>query len=165
MALFSGASSRQHAFSIILTLQRSDNAAKGLFLLAQRVRCQPEFLDALSVVDFSRVDVPEPVDGHGMHPVKFTGLSAAAAEAADDSAVLAPDDADLVVLAIGGEQICLLRIGPKREVPDSAVAEGVLLVKEFLHEAAVLAEHLNAVVDAVADIDEPVIGDLHAIDR
>ena len=37
--------------------------------------------------------------------------------------------------------------------------------REFLHEGAVLLEHLDAVVGAVADIDEPVIGDLHAMHR
>ena len=98
-----------------------------------------------------------------MDPVELPGIAAVVAEAADHAAVLALDDADLVVLAVGAEQIGLLRIGPDREVPHRAVAERVLLEEPLLDEGAVLLEHLDAVVDAVADIDQPVIGDLHAM--
>src|SRR5215475_12436103 len=98
-----------------------------------------------------------------MHPVELAGVAAAAAEAADHAAVLALDDADFVVFAVGAEQIGLLWIGPEGEVPNGAIAERGLLVEPLLHEGAVFLEDLHAVVDAVADIDEPVAGDLHAM--
>ena len=85
-------------------------------------------------------------------------------KAADHGAVLAAvQHPDFVVFAVGAQQIALPGIGPDRQVPHRAVAERVLLVEPFLDEAAVLAEHLDAVVDAVADIDQPVIGDLDAM--
>src|SRR5438874_9443034 len=85
--------------------------------LAQRVRVgQLEFLDALGVVDLAGIDVARFVDRHGVYPVELAGIAAAAAEAADHAAVLAPEDADLVVLAVGIEEIGLLRIGPDGEI-------------------------------------------------
>src|ERR1700758_1581588 len=98
-----------------------------------------------------------------MHPVKLPGVAAATPKAADHRAVLAADDADLVVLAVGGQQIGLLRVRPEREVPDRTVAERALLEEPLPHEGAVLLENLDAVVDAVADIDQAVIGDFYAM--
>ena len=36
---------------------------------------------------------------------------------------------------------------------------------EFLHELAVLVEHLDAVVGAVADVHQAVVGQPHAVHR
>ena len=95
--------------------------------------------------------------------MELAGIAAAAAKTADHGTVVALQHPDFVVLAIGAQQLGLLRIGPDRDVPHRAVAERVLFVEPFLHEGAVLPEHLDAVVDAVADIDQPVIGELHAM--
>src|SRR5262249_36439687 len=67
--------------------------------------------------------------------------------------------------AVGIEQEGLFAIDPEVEVPDRTRGPGVLLVGELLHEAAVLAEHLNAVVGAVADVDEAIPRDLDAMNR
>src|SRR5215472_1621282 len=128
--------------------------------LFQRVRGQPEFLDALGVVDFAGIDVTELVHGHGMDPVELAGVAAAAAEPADHAAILALQNAYLVVLPVGVQQISLLGIGPDREVPRRAIAERVLLKEPLLHEGAVLLEDLDTVLRAVADIDLAVIGNL-----
>src|SRR6185437_13655703 len=122
-----------------------------------------ELLHSLSGIDLGRVDITLGVNRDGMHPVKLTGVAAVAAEAADHGAVFAVENPDLVVLAVRAEQIGLLRIGPDREIPHRAIAERIFLVEPFLDEAAVLFEHLDAVVDAIADIDQAVIGDLHAM--
>src|SRR5436305_12365290 len=121
------------------------------------VRGQPELLNALSGVNFGGIHVALAVDRHGMDPVELPGVAAVAPEAAGDGALVAPDDADLVVFTVGAEQIALVRIWPYRDVPNRAIAERVLLEEPFLDEGAVLPEHLDAVVDAVADIDQPVI--------
>src|SRR3954464_8040215 len=127
------------------------------------VRGQPELLDTLSGVNLGGIHVALAVDRHGMDPVELPGIAAVAPEAADDGAVIAPDDADLVVFAVGTEQIALFRIGPDRDVPNRAIAERVLFEEPLLDERSVLPEYLNAIVDAVADIDQAVIGDLHAM--
>src|SRR5579859_1106600 len=62
------------------------------------------------------------------------------------------------------EQAGLLRVWPQREVEHRAVAAAVLLIEPFLLGTAVLLEHLNAVLPAVADIDEAVICDCDAMD-
>src|SRR3954454_6175690 len=131
--------------------------------LPQCIGGQLEFLDTLSAVDLGRVDVAFGIDRHRVNPVKLPGVAAAAAEGADDRAVLALEHPDLVVLAIGAQQISLSGIGPDRDVPNRAVAERILLEEPLLDEGAVPPKHLDAIVHAVADIDQTVIGDLHAM--
>src|SRR3954470_22154316 len=58
-----------------------------------------------------------------------------------------------------------LLVGEKLQVPNRAVGACVFFDDEFLHESAVFTEHLDAVVDAIADIDEPVARELHAVNR
>src|SRR5689334_19968861 len=95
----------------------------------ERIRNQLELLHALSGVDLCRIDVPFRVDSHGVNPVELAGLPAVAAKAADHAAVVAFQDADFVVFAVGAEQPSLLRVRPDRDVPHGAIAERVLLVK------------------------------------
>src|ERR1700722_2543571 len=135
----------------------------GRQYLSERVRGQLEFLDALSGIDLGGIDVAFGIDRHRMDPVKLPGVAAVVSETADDGPILAVQDSDFIVLAIGAQQIGLFRIGPDRDIPHRAVAERVLLVEPFLHEAAVLPENLDTVIDAVADIDQAVIGNLHAM--
>src|SRR3954453_3978121 len=66
----------------------------GLF---QRVRCQLEFLDALSGIDLGGVNIALLVDRHGVNPVKLAGVAAVMAESSDHAAVVPLQDADLVV--------------------------------------------------------------------
>src|SRR5262245_45199079 len=49
--------------------------------------------------------------------------------------------------------------------PDRAVRQRLLVDAEFLDDTAILAKRLNAIVDAVADIDETVIRQTHAVHR
>src|SRR5882757_10513413 len=122
--------------------------------LFQRVRCQLEFLDALSGIDLGGIDVALCIDRHGVNPVELAGVAAIVAEGPGHAAVVPLQDPDLVVLAVGAEQIALLRIRPDCDVPHRAITERVLFVEPFSHEGAVLLEHLNAVIDAVADVNE-----------
>src|ERR1700692_4164047 len=122
--------------------------------LSQRVRSQLEFLDALSGIDLGGVDVALGVDRDGVDPVKLSGVAAVMSEAADNGAVVTPENPDLVVLAVSTQEIGLFRIRPDRDVPHRAVTECVLFVEPLLDEGAVLFKHLDAVVDAIADIDQ-----------
>src|SRR5438270_9600401 len=108
--------------------------------LSQCIGGQLELLDTLAVVDLGRVDVAFGVDRHRVNPVKLPGVAATAAEGADDRAVLALEHPDLVVLAIGAQQIGLLGIGPNRDVPNRAVAERILLKEPLFDEGAVPPE-------------------------
>ena len=98
-----------------------------------------------------------------MNPVELPGVAAVVPKAADHAAVVALDDADLVVLAIGAQQVTLFRIRPDRDIPHRAAAERGLLEEPLFDERAVLLEDLDAVVHAVADINQAVIGELDAM--
>ena len=65
---------------------------------------------------------------------------------------------DLLVVAVGDVQQALLLVGRERHVPHRSVAGGRLRDERFLHELAVLLEHLDAIVLAIADIDHAVLG-------
>src|SRR6185437_12832705 len=67
-------------------------------ILTQRVRIgQLEFLHPLSIIDLGRVDIPLGINRDGMHPVKLTGVAAAAAEVAHYGAVFAVENPHLVI--------------------------------------------------------------------
>ena len=102
-------------------------------------------------------------------------LAAAVADGADRRERDAIENDDLLVVAVGDEQIALLRVVRERDVPHRAerrhgaelagtTARRLLRDEGFLHELAVLLEHLDAVVRAVADVDHAVLRDLDAGD-
>src|SRR6188472_304764 len=122
-----------------------------------------EFLRAFSGIHFGRVNIALGVDGEIMHPVELASVTAVAAEHPDDLAGVAHQRAHLVVGAVGVEQEALLSIDPEVEVPYRARGSGAFFVRELLHEGAVLAEDLDAVVGAIAHIDQAVLRDLHAM--
>src|ERR1043165_5175556 len=49
--------------------------------------------------------------------------------------------------------------------PAAANFQGVLLDEHFLHEGAVLLEHLDAIILPVANVDETVLRDTHTVHR
>src|SRR5262249_41834946 len=65
----------------------------------------------------------------------------------------------LLVASALNRKLCLPSIQKSRSQTEPAD----LLVGELLQEAAVLAEHLDAVVGAVADVDEAIPRDLDAM--
>src|SRR3954447_19621740 len=99
--------------------------------LFQRVRCKLELLDAFSGIDLGGVDVALRVDRHGVNPVELAGVAAVMAERSGHTAVIPFQDPDLVVLAVGAEQIALPRVRPDCDVPHRAVAERVLFIEPF----------------------------------
>ena len=71
---------------------------------------------------------------------------------------------ELAVGVVDYEQIGLLRVRPFHDRADGA-GIAVLEHEHFLHEGAVLAEELHAVVLAVAHHDQAVVGDGDAVHR
>src|SRR5205807_335082 len=78
---------------------------------------------------------------------------------------VAQDDAPPLVLAVGEKQIALLGIARECNVPHRAGRERVPGVKRLLHERTVRPEYLNAIVGAVAHIDQPVVRAFDAMYR
>src|SRR6185295_5248686 len=109
------------------------------------------------------INVALGVHRHGVNPVELPGIAAAAAKTADYGTIVPFQHPDFVVLAIGAQQIGLLRVGPDGDILHRAIAARVLFVKPFLNEGSIFLEHLDAVVDAVADIEQPVIGEFYAM--
>src|SRR5438270_12550830 len=70
---------------------------------------------------------------------------------------------DLLIGAIGEEEVLLLRIFREGDVPRRAVAERVLLDEGFLHELSLFREDLDAIVGPIADVDEAIARQLRAV--
>src|SRR5438445_8622944 len=95
--------------------------------------------------------------------MKLAGIAAVAAKTADYGTIVPFQHPDFIVLAVGAQQISLLRVGPDRDIPHRAIAARVLFVKPFLNEGSIFPEYLDAVVDAIADIEQPVVGEFYAM--
>src|SRR5262245_13134904 len=125
-----------------------------------------KFLHALAFVGFASIQVAARVDRHAADAVELSGIAAAAADRrAGRLQRAAVDDDDFLVVAVGDEQVALLRVVRERHVPHRAVAGRRLRDDAFLDELAVLLEDLDAVVLPIADVDEVVLRQLHAARR
>src|SRR6185503_2182960 len=122
-----------------------------------------EPLQTFSFPGLRRVDVPLRIGRDAVHAVELAGLPPAVAEAGQLLQRLPIDDADDVVHAVGHVDVLLLRVLRERDVPYRARALRVLREEAFLHELALGREHLQAIADAVADVDEPIDGDIRAV--
>ena len=91
-------------------------------------------------------------------------LPPAVAEAGQDIQRLALGDADPLVAAVGEVEIFLLRVLRERDVPHRAAPARARRHEQLADERAVLAEHVEPVVDAIADIDEAVRGRLGGLE-
>ena len=85
-----------------------------------------ELLHALAAIGLGREDVALGVGGDAVHGIEFAGLPSAVAEAGQNLQRLAVDNVDLLVRAVGQIDVLLLRVLGERDVPDRAVAQGVL---------------------------------------
>src|SRR5215207_2070234 len=124
----------------------------------------PELLGTLPRVDLSGVDVPLRIDHEVVHPVELAGVPAVPAKARKNRARVAELNPDDVVLAVGAEQVRLPLVRREVQIPLGAVSARLRTDEELLDERPALREDLAAVVDAVADVDEPVIRDDDAVD-
>src|SRR5262249_46892924 len=132
----------------------------GHALVPARYRSDPlvdEFLHALTFIGFGGVEIALGVGRDAVHAVKLARLTSAIAERGDLLERLAHNDADALVLPVRQHDEALLRILREYDVPYRARAARVAGVERLLHESAVRAEDLQAIVGTVADIDEPVV--------
>ena len=88
--------------------------------------------------------------------IELARVAAALAEVVRHLQRLTVDDVDLLVAAVGHEDVLLLRVLREGDVPHRTVASESFSILTLLHELAFLREHLHAVVDAVADVHEVV---------
>src|SRR6202789_1474526 len=70
-----------------------------------------------------------------------------------------------IVFSIGDIQELLLRIVREGNIPDRPGAQRLLLDERFLDERAIWFENLDAVVDAIADIQQAVVREHGAVYR
>src|SRR5215469_5926573 len=126
---------------------------------------QDELLDALTSVHFAGVQVALRVGHDLVHPMKLSRVAAAVSHLTDHRAVFAPYSPDHVVLAVVDKQKFLVFVGGTRKLPDRPDAQSLCTEGELLHEFSLLGENLHAIVDAVTDINEPVLGEVYAMHR
>src|SRR5213078_4407040 len=105
-----------------------------------------EFLHALTFVGLGRVEIAFGIGRDAVHAIELARLAPAVAERGDLLERLAHDDADALVLPVRQHDEALLGVLGKYDVPDRAGAAGVAGVERLLHEGAVRAEDLQAIV-------------------
>ena len=124
-----------------------------------------KFLDALGGVHLTRVDIAARINSDLMDPVELTRVSPIAAKSSKDLARFTVDEANKVVFSIRIDQESLFHIGRKSNRPNRAVTPCGGIKDELLHEIAIPIENLNAIVGAITDVNETVVGNNDAVDR
>src|SRR5712692_1900944 len=124
-----------------------------------------ELLQPFPLPGFGRVDVALGIGRDAVHSVELAGLTSAVAERGHLLERLAHDDAHPVVLTVGHEDETLLRVPRERDVPGRARAQRVPGKERFLHAGAARAEYLQAIIGAIAHVDQPIIRTLDAVHR
>ena len=84
-------------------------------------------------------------------------------EGAHDLERLPVQHVDELIRAVVDEQKLLPRVDGKPHIPDRPAAERVLRNHLLANERAVLHEHLQPIVRAVADVDQSVLRDAHGM--
>ena len=101
-----------------------------------------------------------------MHPVEFADLAARPAERADHGPVAAAHRLHHVVGAVDQHEKVLFLVERREcQPPARAGAFGARIEHVLADEAAVLLKHLHAVIGAVADKDQTVLGQRDAMHR
>src|SRR6516162_8592703 len=121
-----------------------------------------ELLDAFALKGFGRVDVALGVGGDRVHAEKLAGLAPTAAEGGEFLHAGALNDAHALVLAVGQIDEALRGIAREGDLPGRACGERIFREEVLAHELAVGVEDLDAVVLAIADIEQAVIGERNA---
>src|SRR5436190_415648 len=142
-----------------------------------------ELLQALSGIDFGRVDIPSGIEADLVQPVELASLAPAPPEPSELFERVALQHVARHVGVVADVEAGLSGVG--REVHRhrrSRQAVGVDRDELLFHEAApanltrriaaflakvriAAVEHLHAVVAAIADIEQAVLGDLHTVHR
>src|SRR5262249_16153025 len=124
-----------------------------------------KLLHALAGIDLRRKDVSLAVDGDVMQRRELADLPSWPAEAAVSLPRRPVGDGHLAVHAVDHVDEFLVLVGREHEVIDRARAARRLLVDVLGDKSAILTEHLQAVVAAVADVDEIILVGADAMHR
>src|SRR3954462_15865885 len=124
-----------------------------------------EALHTRSGIGLGRVQVALRVGREVVDAEELARLAAAVAERGQHFERAAQQDVDLLVDAVGGVDVGLLRIPREGTVPHRSGPIGVRVDDDLPDERAVLLEDLDTVVHPIADVDEPVVRDDRAVHR
>src|SRR5882757_194875 len=105
-----------------------------------------EFLQALSTVGFSRVDVALRIRGDAVYGVELTGLPSAVAETRQDLESVAQQDVHLLVSPIGEIDVLLPWVLRKGNIPNGPITQRPFFDDLLFDEGAVRLEYLDAIV-------------------
>src|ERR1041385_3480588 len=124
-----------------------------------------KLLHSLATVGLGSEDIALRIGSNAVDRVELARLPSAVAEAGQHFERLAVQYVDLLVGSVSQEDVFLLRILRKRDIPNGTVAAG-LFVQDLLFDVSpILFEDLNAIVGTVADIEEIVDREFGAVDR
>src|SRR4249920_1140288 len=126
---------------------------------------EEEALYPRASVGFRGVQVALRIGHQVVHAEELARLPAAVAKRREHFERAAQQDVDLLVDAVRLVDVGLLRIAREGHVPHRSRSVGLLVDEHFLDERAVLAEHLDAIVHAIAGVHEPVCGHDDAVHR
>src|SRR5258708_7575686 len=96
---------------------------------------------------------------------ELPGLAADATEPPQDLLGAVVQDTDFAIGAVGRVDELLFLVGRKYQFVDRTRRPRVLLIEMLGHEGAVLAEDLDAIIGTIADINEAVLVEAHAVHR
>src|SRR6202047_5617353 len=95
------------------------------------------------------------VHSHIADKVKLPCIGAPVAELAHHGSVAAVKDPDYAIPAVADQQVLLLRVMREGQGPGGSPPYRLRGHEDFLHELALLSEHLHSVGGAICDVDEP----------
>lgn len=123
-----------------------------------------KLLDAFTGVHLTGVEITLGVGDELMDPMELAGVAAVVTGLSDDGAVLPEEGPNDIVSSVGEQKKFLVGVDGERELPGGTCAQGLGTYGKLFYEFALLGEDLDAVVDAVANVDQAVNGDVHAVD-
>src|SRR6266853_6653163 len=89
--------------------------------------------------------------------VELARVAASMARRALNGTVAPEQRPDHVIFAVGHEQIFLGGIMREGEIVGGSIPQCLRTQNEFLYELALFREHLNSIVHAIANINQPVL--------
>src|SRR5262245_51199162 len=99
-----------------------------------------------------------------MNAEKLSWLTASIPESCQHFQTAPQHDADLFIDTVRHVDVRLLRISRKRHVPHGSGSQRVLVEEGLFYKRAVLPEDLHTIIDAIADIDKSILGNIRAVD-
>src|SRR6266576_1381926 len=135
-----------------------------IFFRNRRLAFVNKLLHALAAVGLGGKEVALRIGSDAVHRVELAWLSPAIAEAGQNFERIAKEDVDFLIRAISQENVDLVRILGKGDINDWAITESSCGNESFFDESTVLLEYLDAVVGAVADVEQALIRKLGAVD-